>query len=60
MIFGTLYAQLGIPSDAILLITLLAVVEDFFSTGANIAVQLLDLTRESAQLNLLGRTKLTA
>ena len=59
LIFGTLFAQLGIPAEALLMTTLMDMVVDNFITGGNIASLLMELAREAGQLNIIDREKLT-
>ncbi len=58
MIFSTLFAQLGIPPDALVLATLMYVPLDYAIAGGDIAALLLELTREAGQLKILDRTTL--
>ena len=55
MIYSTLYAQLGIPAEALLLSVLINVVYDFFISGGNIGCLLLELTREADKFGMLDR-----
>ena len=58
MIFSTLFAQLGIPPEALVLATLMYVPLDYAIAGGDIAALLLELTREAGQLKRLNRTTL--
>ncbi|MBE7007569.1 MAG: cation:dicarboxylase symporter family transporter [Ruminococcaceae bacterium] len=58
MIFSTLFAQLGIPAEALLLAALMNVMLDYIITGGNNAALLLELTREAEHLHMLDRTVL--
>lgn len=60
MIFSTLFAQLGIPADALVLATLMYIPLDYAVAGGDIAALLSELTRESEQMGILDREKLNA
>ena len=55
MIFSTMYAQLGIPAEALLLTTLMYVVLDHFGAGGDIAALLIELTQEAGDLHRSDR-----
>lgn len=55
MIYGTLFAQLDIPAEALLLAVLINVAYDYFATGGNVAALLIELTREADKYKLLDR-----
>ena len=55
MIFSTMLAQLGIPAEALLLITLCYVIVDYVISGVDVGALLLELTREAHQSNLLDQ-----
>ncbi|MDT3843263.1 MAG: cation:dicarboxylase symporter family transporter [Bacillota bacterium] len=56
MLYTTMFAQMGIPSDAILLASLMELVIEYVNTGGNVLMLLLELTREAAQMNRLDRS----
>lgn len=58
MIFSTLFAQLGIPEEALLFAALMYIPLDYVATGGNVGALLLELTREAGGMNLLDREKL--
>ena len=58
MIFSTLFAQLGIPAEALVLATLMYIPLDYIVAGGDIASLLAELTREADQMGILDREKL--
>lgn len=58
MIFSTLLVQLGIPAEAMLLVTLFYVVVDYVISGVDVGALLLELTREARQLKMLDQETL--
>ena len=60
MIFSTLFAQLGIPAEALVLATLMYIPLDYAVAGGDIAALLSELTREAEQMKILDREKLNS
>ena len=60
MIFSTLFAQLGIPADALVLATLMYIPLDYAIAGGDIAALLSELTREAELMGILDREKLNS
>lgn len=58
-IYSILFAQLTIPTEALLLAAALDVVTDFFDTGFNVLLLNLEMVRESHSMNRIDRKKLT-
>ena len=58
MIFSTLFAQLGIPADALLLAALMYVPLDYAIAGGDIAALLSELTRQAERAGILNREEL--
>ncbi len=58
MIFSTLFAQLGIPAEALVLATLMYIPLDYAVAGGDIAALLSELTREAEQMGIIDREKL--
>lgn len=59
-IYSILFAQLGIPADALLLAAALDIVTDFFDTGFNVLLLNLEIVREAKLQNRIDREILTA
>ncbi len=59
-IYSILFAQLGIPSEALLLAAALDVVTDFFDTGFNVLLLNLEMVREAYIMDRIDRKILTA
>ena len=59
MIFSTLFAQLGIPADALLLAALMYVPLDYAIAGGDIAALLSELTRQAERAGILNREELS-
>ena len=51
MIFSTMYAQPGIPAEALLLTTLMYVVADYFVAGGDIAALVIVQSSEAGDLH---------
>ena len=59
-IYSILFAQLGIPSGALLLAAALDVITDFFDTGFNVLLLNLEMVREAYIMGRIDRKILTA
>ena len=58
MVYSVIFAQLGIPAEAMLLAATLDIVSDFVITGFNIGTLLLEMTREAEKMHKIDRTLL--
>ena len=58
--YFNIFAQLGIPSGALLLAAALDVVTDFFDTGFNVLLLNLEMVREAHIIGRIDRKILTA
>lgn len=59
-IYSILFAQLGIPSEALLLAAALDVVTDFFDTGFNVLLLNLEMVREAHIMDRIDRKVLVS
>ena len=58
MVFSVLFAQLGIPGEAVLLGVTINIIFDFAATGFNVGILILELTREADRMHRIDRTLL--
>ena len=55
MLYGTIFAQLGIPADAVVLASLMELIVDYFCTGSDVSNLLTMLTRQACSIKRLDR-----
>lgn len=53
MLYSTMFAQMGIPVEAIVLASLMELIIEYVNTGGNVLMLLLELTRDAAHMNRL-------
>ena len=58
LVFTIMFSTLGIPTEALIMVTAVEIVSEFFATGSNIMLLLLEIACGAARLGDLDRTVL--